>query len=180
MRSSAPVRLVAGTWLGGLLLLSLPAHAATGARLAACARIGDDTTRLACYDALAGRTLTAAPASASPAAPVAAGTAAVPTPAPAPRDPVAAFGDRGQLPAAQAARLQQPRRVNFHLSKVEPLPGGLFRLTMDNGQVWATRESDWALDFSVGDEVTIQRMVAGGFRISHPGQGRNVSIARVL
>jgi len=28
--------------------------------------------------------------------------------------------------------------------------------------------------------VTIQRMVLGAFRISHPGEGRNVSVARIL
>ncbi|HEX4883363.1 MAG TPA: phospholipase A [Casimicrobiaceae bacterium] len=58
---------------GVLAALALPVHAAD---LAACAALGDDRARLACYDALAG----APPASATPAPPATA--PAAPTPAP--------------------------------------------------------------------------------------------------
>ena len=124
----------------------------------ACVVIADNAARLACYDAAYG----------VGAAPVAAAVR------PAPE-----FGDRGQLHHDRNAASTLPKRVDFKVSKVENLAGGLYRLTMDNGQVWVTRESDWALDFKNGDEVTIQRMVAGSFRVSHKGQGRNVTVARI-
>lgn len=34
--------------------------------------------------------------------------------------------------------------------------------------------------FKPGDTVTIQRMALGAFRISHTGEGRDVSVARIL
>lgn len=123
-----------------------------------CMAVVDNTARLACYDAAFG---VARPGVAVPAR------------------PAAEFGDRGQLHQAPDARETLPKRIDFKVAKVESLAGGLFRLTMNNGQVWATKEPDWALDFKNGDEVTIQRMVAGSFRVSHKGQGRNVTVARI-
>ena len=154
-----------------MALASSGAFAADLSRARNCSRILDANARLACFDAIFG-----APTGGSPVE----GVVVAPTASPGkPADKVAQFGDRGQLPAEKAARDDLPKRINFKVVKSEELAHGLFRLTMDNGQVWMTKEADWALDFRTGDDVTIQRMVLGGFRVSHTGQGRNVTVARV-
>ena len=151
----------------------------------ACARMAEDAARLACYDALFGRHPDAATASVPtaklPAGVPPAGTSSVAARGTGTlRDPITSFGDRGQLPATKRIQADLPKRVEFRISKVEPLADSLYSLSMDNGQVWVTREVDWALEFKSGEVVTIQRMVLGAFRISHPGEGRNVSVARIL
>jgi len=151
--SGAPVTTLGTTTSGG------------GASEQTAARVVSDHAALAASSAGSG---VAAPSAGSPAQDGAA------------RDPVAAFGDRGQLPATKRAQTNLPKRMEFHVAKAEPLASGLYRLTMDNGQVWVTREANWALEFKSGDTVTIQRMVLGAFRISHTGEGRDVSVARIL
>lgn len=162
-------------WL--LLLLAASDIAMAAGDPGACARIGDDAARLACFDALFPRP---GIVQSSP-APGREGTVTPPAaPNQASVDPRASFGDRGQLPAARAVRAEIPRRADFRVSKVGPLPGGLYQLTMEDGQVWKTREADWALEFKPGDAVTIQRMLMGGYRISLKGEGRNVGVIRIL
>lgn len=160
----------------GILMLAFLASAAVAQDLSSaqrCSRIMDGNARLACFDAVFGRPAQTARDASAVAAPA-------PAAAPAkPADPVAQFGDRGQLQTEKATRSELPKRVNLKVAKSQSLAGGLLQLTMDNGQVWVTKESDWALDFKAGDEVTIQRMALGGFRVSHAGQGRNVSVARI-
>jgi hypothetical protein len=56
---------------------------------------------------------------------------------------------------------------------------GLYRLTLDNAQIWQTTQADWALDFHPGTSVTISRMTFGNYLISLTGQGRTVSIKRI-
>jgi hypothetical protein len=166
-----------------LLLAGVTAQADPSSRARACTQITDSTARLACFDAAFPPAIARPPAAApapgaeSPVGSAAQAVAAAPR---APTDPVASFGDKGQLPAAKAQRAELPKRLNFHVKQAEALRGGLYRLTMDNGQVWVTKESDWALEFGNGDEVTIQRMALGGYRISHVGQGRNVAIGRIM
>jgi hypothetical protein len=85
----------------------------------------------------------------------------------------AAFGDTGNLKAEVSQRL-----TATVLSAV-PLPQGLFRLTLDNGQIWETRQADWALDFKSSNSVTISRMMLGSYAISLAGQGRTVAVKRI-
>ena len=159
-----------------ILLVAFAASAAGAQDLSQaqrCSRILDGNARLACFDAVFGRPSDMVGT---------AGTVARPAPTAVPAKPAAAvaqFGDRGQLPTEKAARADIPKRINCKVVKSADLARGLFQLTMDNGQVWVTKESDWALDFKAGDEVTIQRMALGGFRVSHAGQGRNVTVARI-
>ena len=130
-----------------------------------CTRIADNTARLLCYDA----------AFAASAVTITS-TAAVPVSV----SPAPEFGDRGQLHGEPQARESLPKRVDFRILKADTLAGGLFRLTMKNGQVWVTKQADWALNFEKGEVVTIQRMALGGYRVSHAGQGRDVAVTRVF
>jgi hypothetical protein len=142
----------------------------------ACSGIGDQATRLACYDAAFG--------SGGP-------TAGVRSAAPAPRpaappwpdapSPEARFGDNGQLHAELKAKAAAslPKSLTSKVLSAMRLPQGLYRLTLDNGQIWQTREADWALDFKSSDEVTVSRLALGGYQVSMAGNARSVGVKRI-
>jgi hypothetical protein len=127
----------------------------------ACTRLGDDVSRLSCYDA-------------------ALGVAKPPT---APQSGVgktvaqAKFGDNGQLHPDPKADL--PKNLTARVQQVMSLPNGLYRLTLDNGQVWRTTQADWALTLQSNDAVTISRKVLGGYEISLAGHAPSVSATRI-
>jgi hypothetical protein len=138
----------------GLVAVGLSTGAAGAEDLAAartCAAIAQADTRLQCYDRAFG----------------------VPPPPPAAR-----FGDTGQLPA-KVAQDPVPQSLEAKVTAVTSLPEGLYRLTLDNGQVWQTRRADWALQFSASDRVTISRLALGGYQISPAGNARSVSAKRI-
>jgi len=60
-----------------------------------------------------------------------------------------------------------------------PLGQGLYRLTLDNGQIWQTTQADWAVDFYPRNSVTISHMLFDSYLISRTGQGRSVSVKRI-
>ena len=162
MRAGAAAALLLGALAGGLLAHSSLAAPATSAQ--SCVRIAANSARLACYDAAFGVAV------------------ALPQPQKGASPPGTApeFGDRGQLHGEREVRESAPKRLDFKLKKAQKLAGGLYRLTLDNGQIWVTKEADWALDFNAGDAVTIQRMALGGYRVSHAGNGRDVTAARIF
>jgi hypothetical protein len=127
----------------------------------ACTGLSDDASRLSCYDA-------------------AFGVAKSPTaqqPGVRKTDAEAKFGDNGQIHSNRKADL--PKNLNAQVEQVTPLPTGLYRLTLDNGQVWRTTQADWALVFKANDTITITRMVLGGYEISLAGKNRTVSARRI-
>ena len=168
------------------MLLLCAAAAAGGARsqdlaaARACAGIADKAARLACYDAAF-----APIAPAAPAAPAATAAAAGAAPAAAPIRPAAAaaapvaaeFGDNGQLRPQQRANL--PKKLDFKVRSVASTARGMYRLTMENGQVWETKQADWTLDFKSGDAVTISRMMFDSYQISLTGRGTSVGVKRL-
>jgi tRNA-dihydrouridine synthase len=80
-------------------------------------------------------------------------------------------GCRATTPGAAKPQSAQVREVML-------LPAGLYRLTLDNGQVWDTTEADSALAFKANDAVTISRRVLGGYEIFLAGHNTSVSAAR--
>jgi hypothetical protein len=72
-----------------------------------------------------------------------------------------------------------PKRVNAVVTGVTPLGRGLYRLSLDNGQVWDTTQADWALEFHASNSVTISRMMLGNYLISRVGEGRSIAVKRV-
>lgn len=157
-----------------------------------CAVISDATQRLACYDSLfrdrataSGQAGVAAPATApavsAPAAsaaavPAAAASAAVVSPTagtPATVDPVAEFGlteqqkERRKPPEAKAERVES---IEATVTAAEQDRGGLWRLTLDNGQVWAQTESALGVRFEAGSKVEIRRGALGSFALRVPGR----------
>lgn len=127
----------------------------------ACARITAAAARLACYDAAfaASPTPAAAPAAAAPDA--------------------AQFGDKGQLQPERKLKAALPKTLTAKVRSAAPMGGGLYRLTLENGQIWETRQADWALEFKPSDTVTISRMVLGSYEISLEGQGRSIGVRRI-
>ncbi len=129
-----------------------PARAEDLAAARNCTVIAANTARLACFDAAFG----AATASPKP-----------------------TFGDTGQFPAEIKAKKSLPKNMSAKVQAVVALPQGRYRLTLDNEQVWETREAEWAMQFQTNDAVTITRMVMGGYQISQTGTGRSLGIKRI-
>jgi hypothetical protein len=147
------------------LLLGLvigPAHGADSKAAQTCTRLADDAARLACYDAALGVVK-------SPATQKAGGDSTVNEPA---------FGDDGRLHPHAKADL--PKNLTAEVQEAAPLPNGLYRLTLSNGQVWRTTEADSSLAFRAKDTVTISRLLLGGYEISLSGHTTSVKAIRIL
>ncbi len=136
----------------------------------ACMRLDKDAARLSCYDTAMGRV------TAAPAAPGAAKPQSAQTPDAVSTVPQAKFGDDGRFHTE--AQPRPPKNLSAQVREVMLLPAGLYRLTLDNGQVWDTTEADSALAFKANDAVTISRRVLGGYEIFLAGHNTSVSAAR--
>jgi hypothetical protein len=157
----------------------------------ACVQLTGTAARLACYDAAfaaqPGPPANPAP-SASPAAsaqPAASTSTASPAASAPPAaststaSPAASFGDNGQLQQQLKAKAKLPKELQFKVQTAVPIGQGLYRLTLENGQIWETRQADWALEFKSGDTVTISRMVFDTYQISLAGRGLSVGVRRI-
>lgn len=177
-----------GLWFGLCLML---AGIATADELSArsCTSIADKMARLACYDAALGVKTVPAPHSATSVAspvvpqtapagqtPPAAQAAAAPASSVA-KTPEDAFGDTGNLKGTPKPVL--PKRLTATVLNAVAVGQGLYRLTLDNGQIWQTTQADWAVDFDSRNSVTISRMAFGNYLISRTGQNRTVSVKRI-
>jgi hypothetical protein len=127
----------------------------------ACTRVADDAARLSCYDAALGV-----------AKPPAAQQSDVDK-----TDVQAKFGDNSRL--HHEAKPELPKTLTVQVQEVASLPGGRYRLTLDNGQVWRTTQADWAVTFKADDRVTISRMVLGNYEISLAGHNASVGATRI-
>lgn len=149
----------------------------------ACARITGAAARLACYDnafaapstsaASSTPAVSSAPEPRAPAARPASGAA------PAAAPDIAQFGDKGQLQPEHKPKDALPKTLTAQVQNAAPLGRGLYRLTLENGQVWETRQADWTLDFKSGDMVTISRMLLDNYQVSLRGQGRSIGVRRI-
>ena len=85
-------------------------------------------------------------------------------------------------PAVSAAKPQAkaglPKDLSAQVREVTLLPAGLYRLALDNGQVWDTTQADSALMFKANDAVTITRGLLGSHQISLAGHNTSVSVIR--
>lgn len=118
----------------------------------ACTRLGDDAARLSCYDTAMGRLR------------------------PVGTEAQARLEDDGR-PRTQA-KSNLPKDLSAQVREVTSLPAGLYRLALDNGQVWDTTQADSALAFKANDAVTISRGLLGSHQISLAGHNTSVSVIR--
>jgi hypothetical protein len=133
----------------------------------ACTRLDDDAARLSCYDAAMGVRKAASGAAKPQSAPPSDGVTT---------DAQGKFGDDGRFHTESKSSL--PKNLTVQVREVTILPPGLYRLTLDNGQVWDTTQADSALAFKANDAVTISRRVFGGYEISLAGHNTSVSATR--
>jgi hypothetical protein len=148
---AAPVVLFMG--IAGLVLPVAVAAAASvsTADLARCAGIAVADARLACYDALAERALTAAAPQARP-----------------PAAPAADAGTFGLTKPAPRATPAGPELIKALVAKVTANRVGNVDVLLDNGQTWIVVASDPLL--KPGDSVTIKRAALGSFLMSAPAR----------
>jgi hypothetical protein len=153
VRSSATMKAMReiSSAIGLSLILVLGCARAQDLKAAqACTRLVDDVSRLSCYDAAFGVSKT---------------------------EPLAGFGDNGGLHPSSQTDL--PKSITVRIQQVTPLAYGLYRLTLDNGQVWRTTQEDSALEFKANDMVTISRRVMGGYGVSLAGRNASVNATRM-
>ena len=154
-----------------LAVLAIPASAATDsdAGLARCAAMAAPDLRLACYDALSGRSGTPATAqgpvvtTGSAAPPAAAAPVAAPVASPA--DSTAGFG----LPPAQVhAKPAVPEALSAIVDSITEDRNRTVTVRLDNGQAWTLTEGDMRL--RPGDRVTIKHGALGSFMLTTPSK----------
>src|ERR1700692_1691995 len=100
----------------------------------ACTRLGDDASRLACYDAALGHNAALGAAKPPTTGQTVQQSDVAKTEAPA------KFGDDGRL--HPHANTDLPKTLTAQVQQVTPLPTGLYRLALDNGQIWNTTQAD--------------------------------------
>lgn len=165
-----------GLWFG---LCVMMAGTATADEISArsCTSIADKTARLACYDAALG--VNPGPNSTKSEAPPRSPQTTLPPHSAVVEKklPEDAFGDTGNLRGSEKPAL--PKRLTATVLSAVSLGQGLYRITLDNGQIWQTTQADGALDFHPSNSITISRMMLGNYLISLTGQGRTVSIKRI-
>jgi len=143
-------RRAAYVWLTASLAL-VPAHATAGTladRIQACAAIGDNNQRLACFDALASE-------SRQPAAPA---------PAVKKED---TFGMEQSLMAQSRTAPDAVSEIRAPVRRIGTMASGWMVIELENGQTWTQAEAlRNPVPLSAGDEVTIRRGVLGSFVLS--------------
>ncbi len=72
----------------------------------------------------------------------------------------------------------EPKSVSVRVREVTLLPAGLYRLTLDNGQVWETTQADSALSFKANDPIVISRGLLGSNQVALSGHTTSVGATR--
>jgi hypothetical protein len=126
-----------------------------------CSSIGDNTARLACYDALATH------------------TDIVTSPAPT---PVERFGrSESELLRAEAAHIPAVpalREMQAFVTESHQRGDGLWLLVLDNGQAWRQVTSSERIDAPVGSRVIIRSAHLGSY-LMLDARGNSVRVHRV-
>ncbi len=152
MRSACGI--IVGATLLAAAAPSMAAPAIADA-LAHCTAIDAPTTRLACYDAAAGRPAERNPL-VEPPVPATSATAVKPTPARS-SDP----HDFGLTPAQRKEAPSGPESIHARILGLGGDGGGHAVVSLDNGQTWFVADTDPRLD--VGQDITIKRAALGSF-----------------
>ncbi len=144
-----------------------------------CVQVKDSLERLVCFDrAFAG-------VSAAPAAPAAPAARAVPAPAPAAVAPAAVappavaaapreMGDE-QIKRSTKEREKEagPTSLTANVSALKETRRDVFRISLDNGQVWQQMDMETLFHIEVGDTVQIDKGALGGYRMARVSGSRS-------
>lgn len=128
-----------------------------------CGALADRDARLNCYDQLF----------AKPPATAAAPAAVVPAPATAPASAAAASVGAETLPKPREEKTATaPTMLVARIAAILPLQGSMFRITLDNGQVWETQEGHSSFIIKVGDTVRINKRPMGSYQVAREIDGK--------
>lgn len=153
----------------GLLVLAAttsPVGAAATASPQQCAQIGDDASRLACYDRIFRGA--AAPAASGEAAAAAAGVAVAGAAASDPQDDFGLTDAAKRARDPEKAKVEMPESVTDKVAAVGHKPTGELVVTLANGQVWLQIDSDSRARVGVGQTVTIKKASLGSYLLVGP------------
>jgi hypothetical protein len=176
MPQECSVKMMLGVMAVLAVLVSMPAMAADDAALRRCRAIGDDKSRLACFDALV--PLPGAAAAPPPRIASAAAPEAVPMPAPSPAAPPPA-AVRGS-----SFGLEKPAAPEAE-SIASTIPGSFDgwaprqRIRLANGQVWQVADDSTGVYDLRDPKVTIKRGLLGGFVMEIEGARRVLRVRRL-
>jgi hypothetical protein len=174
------VMAAAAVVLSGTGLSHADAADRTTDALLTCANESDDAQRLRCFDAVVAN-LRKAPA--APAATAAAPSRAAAAPAPAAASPPPAsaptaeqrFGARGDISPDKHEEIDE---LTGTVTEVGTKPHGELIVTLDNGQVWAEKQSGSKVKLKAGDTVKIERGAMGSYTLIANGRSSKVSRIR--
>jgi hypothetical protein len=140
-----------------------------------CSTVTDIIARVTCYDHVFG-TPAAAPVVAPTPTPAPASTAAVVAGTTAP----AAIGDESlKKSSAERAASGAPTSADAKITAMRAIRPNVYRITLDNGQVWQQEESDFTFQPGVGDTVRIAKGAMGRFDMSRLANGKTGGWVRV-
>ena len=149
----------AGLWLAVASLMGTASVFAADAQVEAgrqCAQVKDSLQRLVCYDRvfLAGEL---PPAAAAPPA------AVLPRAAPVPAAACAApsLGEE-RVQRKSQEKPAEPSSLEATVTALKETRPAVFRLTLDNGQVWQQMDMSSVFQVGVGDTVRIEKGTMGG------------------
>ncbi|MEO8308585.1 MAG: hypothetical protein ABI616_11175 [Pseudomonadota bacterium] len=158
-----------------LMSLSAAAMAATPSAkdIQRCAALADSTARLACFDQLSGAKKAPAAAPAPAVAPVAAAPAAAAAPvAPAAAPTTASLGEEMLAKTRTEKAAAAPTSLTANVTGVVATQGNMFRITLDNGQVWQTQEGRSVFTVRPGDTVHIDKRSMGSYQLARFVDGK--------
>lgn len=152
LRLAFPVAWTVGALLATAIVVTVAnaagaAPAAAAADAAACTRLDDDRSRLACFDALFPRG----------SAPVAVREAAAPE---------SVFGVNDSVRRARGETLAtdgMPEMIESTVARLDPLEPGRSRITLANGQVWEQVEPSMRFQPRTGETVTVRQASLGSY-----------------
>lgn len=137
-----------------------------------CAAITDSLARLVCYDQVYNPAPGSTGAAASASAPVA-----------APPAPAVSFGDDAKKKSKTeraAAETKAPSSLTANVTALLDTQGNMYRVTLDNGQVWQTQEWRSMFVLKVGDTVRIDKGTMGGYRMARVVNGKDTLPVRAI
>jgi hypothetical protein len=135
-----------------------------------CVQVKDSLERLVCFD----RAFAVTAAQAGQSAPAAAArvpVAAAPAVAPL---PVASLGDESvKRKSRNSAEPEAPTSLTAKVIALKETRKNVFRVTLDNGQVWQQMDMESLFTVALGDTVQIDKGRLGGYRMARVSNGRS-------
>ena len=151
-----------------------------------CAQQKDSLQRLVCYDRIfqaaeaKPSVAAAAPAPAKAASAAAAPAAAAPVVAASATAAAApAMGDETLKKPQKEKAASEPKRLEAKVTSARQTRPELFRLSLDNGQVWQQQDVSSLFHVEVGDTVRIEKGSMGSYRMARADGSGWVRVTRV-